>query len=131
VNLGLPEGQRLRPEYELSAPAVHAMMKANPASVLLIDVRTKAEWDFAHVEGSVHIPLDEIERRADEAHPEPGQTVCCLCHHGVRSLKASLALRHLGIAGAMSVAGGIEAWSLAADPSVPRYVRDGGRCVQA
>ncbi|MFZ4575958.1 MAG: rhodanese-like domain-containing protein, partial [Phycisphaerales bacterium] len=75
---------------------------------------------------AVHIPLDEIERRHDEVEPEPGQAVAVICHHGVRSMRAALALRALGVQGCLSVAGGIEAWSLAVDSGVPRYERAGG-----
>jgi rhodanese-related sulfurtransferase len=125
---GLPADYPFRPEFELTPRQVLEMQRANPASVLIIDVRTKPEWDFVHVEGAEHIPLDEIERRASEVQPEPGQIVATLCHHGVRSLKASLALRHLGVPGAMSIAGGIDSWSLGADATVARYERQGGRC---
>lgn len=125
---GLPEGYPFRPEYELTPRQVQEMLRANPRSVLIVDVRTQSEWDLVHVEGSEHIPLDEIERRGAEVQPASGQIVATLCHHGVRSLKASLALRQLGVAGAMSIAGGIDAWSLGADASIARYERQGGRC---
>jgi adenylyltransferase/sulfurtransferase len=125
---GLPPGYAFKPEYELTPRDVHARMTAHPEKVLLIDCRTQPEWDLVHIAGSEHIPLDEIEQRADEVSPAPGQTVALICHHGVRSMRAALALRALGVRGAMSVAGGIELWSLAADPSVRRYERQGGRC---
>lgn len=127
-DLGLPVGMPLRREYEVTPSQVAEKLKQDPSSVLIVDVRTQPEWDLVHVPGSIHIPLDEIERRADEIQPAPGQLVATLCHHGVRSLKASLALRQLGVPGAMSVAGGIDVWSMAADPTLPRYDRQGGRC---
>jgi rhodanese-related sulfurtransferase len=42
------------------------------------------------------------------------------CHHGVRSLRAALALRQLGI-NAKSMAGGIDLWSIDIDPAIRRY----------
>jgi len=125
---GIPVGYAFKPEYEITPRDTREMMTSDPEKLLLVDVRTSPEWDLAHIPGAIHIPLDEIESRADEVQPLPGQTVAVICHHGVRSLKASLALRQLGVPGAMSVAGGIELWSVAADPSVPRYERQGGRC---
>jgi adenylyltransferase/sulfurtransferase len=76
----------------------------------------------------VHVPLSELEKRHDEIEPAPGQQVAILCHHGVRSLKATHALRALrkDLAQCRSVAGGIELWSRAADPAVPRYERGPG-----
>jgi adenylyltransferase/sulfurtransferase len=95
-------------------------------SLLLIDVRTREEHEFVRIPGSVHIPVDEIDRRADEVEPGEGRLVATLCHHGVRSLRAALALRALGHPTAVSVAGGIEVWATHADPTVRRYQRSGG-----
>ena len=123
---GLPTGYPFRRAYEITAREAKRRLDSASRSILIIDVRTVPEWDHVHVAGSVLIPLDEIERRADEISPAEGQMVACLCHHGVRSLKASLALRQLGFPEAMSIAGGIDAWSIAADQSVRRYERAGG-----
>ena len=117
----LPAGYHFRPEYELTPRQAHAGLAAG--TLLLVDVRTQPEWDRARVDGSVHIPLDQLEKRWDEIEPTPGQQVAMLCHHGVRSMKATLMLRQLGLADVKSVAGGIDHWSLTADPLVPRYTR--------
>ena len=29
--------------------------------VVLLDVRTKEEWEYVHIKGVLHIPLDELE----------------------------------------------------------------------
>lgn len=122
---GLPVGYPLKPEYELSPVDAKAAIEAN--QLLLIDCRLKEEFDYVNIPGSIHIPLDDIEARADEVVAKKGQSIAVLCHHGVRSMKASLALRALGVVGVKSVAGGIEAWSLGADKSVKRYGRSGNK----
>lgn len=33
---------------------------------VIIDVRSKAAWDVGHVEGAIHIPLDQVEARLKE-----------------------------------------------------------------
>jgi rhodanese-related sulfurtransferase len=43
------------------------------------------------------------------------------CHGGVRSMMVATFLEQNGIANVASLAGGIDAWSDAVDPSVPRY----------
>jgi rhodanese-related sulfurtransferase len=43
------------------------------------------------------------------------------CHHGVRSLNVVNWLRNQGVEDCQSMAGGIDAWTLAVDPTVPRY----------
>ena len=43
------------------------------------------------------------------------------CHHGGRSLRVTQFLRANGYDRVSNVAGGIDAWSLEIDPTVPRY----------
>ena len=43
------------------------------------------------------------------------------CHHGGRSQRVTQFLRQQGYDQAQNMAGGIDAWSLDVDPSVPRY----------
>ena len=87
--------------------------------VLLLDVRQPEEHAFCALPGSVLIPLGELAARVEEVQPE-GATVVVYCHHGVRSLSGAAILARAGVA-AFSLAGGIDRWSLAVDPAVPRY----------
>ena len=43
------------------------------------------------------------------------------CHHRVRSLNVVNWLRQQGVPACRCMAGGIDAWSVLVDPSVPRY----------
>ncbi|MDX2175518.1 MAG: rhodanese-like domain-containing protein [Candidatus Sumerlaeia bacterium] len=88
----------------------------------LLDVRTPKEHATARVEGSVLIPMDEVPRRLGEIEDlaERGPIVV-LCHHGVRSGSVQAYLRQQGIANVRNLAGGIDRYSLEADPAVPRY----------
>lgn len=123
---GLPPGYPLRPDWEITPREAMAKLKAGGGFVL-IDVRTDEERRVASVPGSVHIPLDRLEARLEEI--ETDGEVAFLCHHGVRSMKAAALARAKGLAGAVSVAGGIDLWSLAADPAVTRYERGSGGTV--
>jgi rhodanese-related sulfurtransferase len=120
----------IRPEYELTPRQVGNVLAAGGPDVpLIVDVRTNSEFQVGHIASALHIPLHEIEQRVDEiVDAASGRTVVTICHHGVRSLKASLFLRQVGVAGAMSMAGGMDAWSLAIDASIPRYERHGDAC---
>jgi adenylyltransferase/sulfurtransferase len=89
--------------------------------VYLLDVRSRSEHEIAALPGSTLIPLDELTQRADEIEPEDGALVVAYCHHGVRSLSAAAILEKLGCARVASLQGGIDAWSLHIDESVPRY----------
>ena len=43
------------------------------------------------------------------------------CHHGIRSQNAAEYFRQQGFTNLCNLQGGIDAWSLQVDPSVPRY----------
>ena len=43
------------------------------------------------------------------------------CHHGIRSQHAAEYFREQGFTTLYNLQGGIDAWSLLVDPSVPRY----------
>jgi adenylyltransferase/sulfurtransferase len=122
---GIPRDYVFRPEYELTPRQVRDARRDRADKIVLIDVRREDEWRVARIEGAVLIPLNEIERRADEIaemaqDAGEGAIVAVHCHHGIRSLKATLALRAKGV-NAWNVAGGIDLWSIDIDPTVPRY----------
>ncbi|MEK6702573.1 MAG: rhodanese-like domain-containing protein, partial [Planctomycetota bacterium] len=112
---GLPRGSRFHPADEVTPREAAAAMRGagggggggGGGGVLIVDVRLRSEWDTARIEGSVHIPLHELEQRWDELETQ-GKEVLVLCHHGRRSLDGMHILRSKGIAGAKSIAGGIE-----------------------
>ena len=87
---------------------------------LLLDVREPWEFETAHIEGAKLMPMNEVPGRAF-AELDEDQPIAVLCHHGARSLSVANWLRGQGFAQAQSVAGGIDQWSRAVDPSVPRY----------
>lgn len=74
---------------------------------------------MARIAGAVCIPMDELPRRVGELPAE--REIIVHCHHGIRSLRATMWLRDQGFAHVFSMAGGIEAWSREVDASVPQY----------
>ncbi len=84
----------------------------------LLDVRNPDEYAFAALPGALLIPLHELPERFDEV-PEDCEVVV-YCHRGVRSLAGAALLEQVGRR-AQSLRGGIDAWSLSVDPTVPRY----------
>ena len=88
----------------------------------LVDVREPGEFAITRIEGATLIPmrdipasLQQLEAKADET------TLIVFCHHGVRSLHVADWLRRQGVLACQSMAGGIDAWSVLVDPSVPQY----------
>lgn len=96
---------------------------AQSARPLLLDVREPWEAQTAsiRIDGieARLIPMGQIAERFDELDPQ--QPVVVYCHHGMRSLQVVAFLSRQGFDSVYNLAGGIDAWSLEVDPSVPRY----------
>ena len=93
---------------------------AGPRPPRLLDVRQPEEHAFAALPNSRLVPLDELPGRVEELAEWRAEEVVVYCHHGIRSINAAVLLERHGFT-AMSMRGGIDAWSLRIDPSLPRY----------
>jgi rhodanese-related sulfurtransferase len=85
----------------------------------VLDIREPWEVAHCHIEGSIELPMGELPSRLDEVPRD--RPVVVLCHHGVRSLKATLWLRGQGLEDTINLAGGIDAWARQIDRSMPIY----------
>ena len=105
---------------ETDVTTVSAMQqRAEP--FLLLDVREPDEYEVANIDGSLLIPMSELQQRVGELEPHRDQLIVVHCHHGVRSLRVTHALRDSGFSRVQSMAGGIDLWSQQIDAKVPRY----------
>ncbi len=86
---------------------------------VLLDVRQDWETKLCRLPNAVHIPIEEIEFRTDEL--DPGDDIVVYCHQGVRSAAVAQYLRDLGFARVRNLAGGLDAWARAMDPTMRRY----------
>jgi len=120
---GLPPGYPFDPAWEIAPTALRRMLEdPDPEDPALLDCREPAEWAVARIEAAELLPLGRMASRAPElAERFAPRGVVVLCHHGQRSLTAAAFLRRAGVGRAHSLAGGIDLWSRAIDPSVPRY----------
>lgn len=105
--------------YEDLTPGEFSACRAGDASWQLLDVREPWEIELASVQGAICIPLAEIPDRLTEL--DRGRPLAVLCHSGGRSARAAGYLATQGFARVANIVGGIDAWSTALDPSVPRY----------
>jgi rhodanese-related sulfurtransferase len=96
---------------------------ATHAGALLLDVREFWEVERARIDlpgaTTVHIPMQELPGRLNELGRE--QPVVCICHHGARSAQVVAFLQRQGYRLVYNLAGGVDAWSVQVDASVPRY----------
>lgn len=87
----------------------------------LIDCRELDEWHICKIDGAQLIPLSQFAELAPMKLGDKSQHLVVYCHHGVRSMRATLWLRQQGYEKAQSMRGGIDLWSELIDPEVPRY----------
>lgn len=73
---------------------------------MLLDVRNDQEWAQGRIEGSVHIPMDQVVARLDEI----GDRVVCICAVGARSARVAAYLNDQGRE-AVNLDGGLYAWA--------------------
>ncbi|MCY4613153.1 MAG: rhodanese-like domain-containing protein [Nitrospira sp.] len=87
--------------------------------VFLLDVREPHEFSMARIEGSTLIPLGTLPQSLNQL--DPADEIVALCHKGMRSADAVGFLLQQGFSNVKNLVGGIEAWSVEIDHSVPRY----------
>jgi monothiol glutaredoxin len=87
-------------------------------SVTLVDVRGDADRARASIAGALVLDRPTMEKL--EAMPKDAG-IAFLCHHGNSSMGAAEYFRKQGFTRISNVAGGIHAWSMEIDPSVPTY----------
>lgn len=85
----------------------------------LLDVREAWEIDIARIGQTIDIPMAEIPARIAEL--DAAQPIAVLCHSGGRSARVASYLAQNGFDRIANIVGGIDAWSVDIDDSVPRY----------
>lgn len=93
---------------QVSAEEAKALMEEQGDYVIL-DVRTKSEYDEGHIPGAVLLPHDQVKDEAEKMLPAKDQLILVYCRSGNRSKQASQALADLGYANVVEF-GGINSW---------------------
>jgi len=65
------------------------------------------------------IQLNQLPQRLNELDKQ--QEIIIICHHGIRSQHAAQSLEQSGFSNISNLQGGIDAWSVLCDNTVPRY----------
>lgn len=113
-----------RANFEEVSVESFAQRQADAGSDLqLLDVRESQELAIASLQGFQHFPLsgfaDWSPTIGTQLNPD-GETYV-LCHHGMRSAQMCQWLLQQGFTNVKNITGGIDAYALLVDPSVPRY----------
>ena len=103
----------------LVEPKVLRNELATTPDLKLLDVRSREEFDAARIEGATHMTRDlmqEIMGKWDSETP-----FVIIDHQGQQGLDAAAYYLGHGLKNVRCLRGGIDAWSLEVDESVPRY----------
>ena len=102
----------------VQVPVAQLYPKTQTTKPLIIDVRTKPEYEKAHIPNVRWIPLSDLEARMSELRGNEKQPIYIVCASGRRSQRAAVLLKEKGFTQPMNVAGGTIAWIAAGYPVV-------------
>lgn len=104
-------------DLEITPRETAELLKAG--KIKLLDVRSPQEYEIANIPGSVLVDQSLAQEIMQTWAKDTA--IITMCHHGMRSLDAAAYMRGHGFANTRSMSGGIDAWSLQIDSSIPRY----------
>ena len=113
----IQRSQEMEKDLEITPRETAELLKEG--KIKLVDVRSAQEYAIASVPGSV-LADQSLAQEILQTWPKD-TAIVTMCHHGMRSLDAAAYLRGHGFTNTRSMTGGIDAWSLQIDDSVPRY----------
>jgi monothiol glutaredoxin len=101
---------------ELSVQDAKAML--DRGELQLFDVRPETEGNIARIAAGKTLNDESVEYLQSLPKTTP---IAFYCHHGMRSRGVAQSVVQEGFRKVYNLKGGIDAWSLAIDPNVPRY----------
>ncbi|MFB2772135.1 rhodanese-like domain-containing protein [Pelatocladus sp. BLCC-F211] len=112
-----------QPITQISVEELAQHLSKGEPNLQLVDVREPQEVAIAHIEGFVNFPLSEFAEWGNEIHArlDPHAETLVLCHHGIRSAQMCQWLVNQGFTNVKNISGGIDAYSMLVDPSIPLY----------
>lgn len=100
--------------HVIDVATLRSRLAENPPRIL--DVRTPAEFETAHIPGSYNVPLDLLREHRDELVRHICEDVVLVCRSGARASQAELALDQAGLPGLRVLDGGMNSWQQAGAP---------------
>lgn len=108
---------------EVSVEILAQRMEDAGSDLQLLDVREPQELAIASVQGFQHFPLSGFEAWSPTISTQlnPDSETYVLCHHGMRSAQMCQWLLQQGFTNVKNITGGIDAYAMLVDSSIPRY----------
>lgn len=98
-----------RPGRALGAAELRTWL-GSPTPPRVLDVRTPAEFEAAHIPGFYNVPLDTLREHRDELARSLDDDVVLVCRSGMRAAQAERAFGEAGLPGLHVLDGGVLRW---------------------
>ena len=119
---GPPSGRKgpkaMNTNPQSTSPAELKEWIASGADVVVLDVRSAAEFETLHIRGSYNIPLPLLAEHTEELAARLDTKVVLVCQSGVRATEAHANLASVGFGNAHVLAGGVPSYQLAGGETV-------------
>ncbi|HEY9524196.1 MAG TPA: rhodanese-like domain-containing protein [Thermopolyspora sp.] len=103
------------PATKVDVTTARALIASNP-DVLLVDVRTPTEFETAHIDGAINLPLDQVDVHLRQIVADAGGKLMLICQSGGRATQAQKKLCDAGLPDTVVLSGGLNAWIAAGGP---------------
>jgi rhodanese-related sulfurtransferase len=112
-----------QPFASISVQELSQRLASSDSGLQLIDVREPQEVEIASLQGFANLPLSEFTEWGEQVPSrfDPHAETLVLCHHGVRSAQMCQWLVAQGFTNVKNITGGISAYSILVDSSIPQY----------
>ena len=77
---------------------------------LMVDVRTRAEFESGHVIDARHLPQEQVAQAAESLKKFREKILIACCESGMRSGAATRVLKNPGFTKVVNLRGGLQAW---------------------
>ena len=77
---------------------------------LMVDVRTRADFESGHVIDARHLPQEQVAQAAESLKKFREKIVIACCESGMRSGAATRVLKNQGFTKVVNLRGGLQAW---------------------
>lgn len=96
---------RMATDFEISRDE---LIKKRNQGAILLDVRSKQEYDEGHLNSAINIPEYEINSRVEKEIPKKNQLIVIYCQYGGRSRNVYMKMKQMGYNNIYNLKGGLE-----------------------
>ena len=82
----------------------------NKDHALIIDIRTKAEFNKGHITDALNIPLEQLNKSLHELEKSKNNPIIVVCNAGIQASGASNILKKEGFERVFKLQGGMQSW---------------------